>query len=104
MDTHDPLNFTDKIPPSFDGYADYKHFKENVLLCDSITSVDPRKRVVTLVGYLTEQAQMIVKSLPLNILTAENVFLSLLSELDKTFELDETIILHNDMSSFFDYT
>ena len=100
----DPLSFTDRIPPSFDGYGDYQHFKENVLLWDSITGIDPRKRAATLIGHLTGQAQVIAKTLPLSTLTAEDGLVSLLSELDQKFGLDETSILHNHISQFFDHT
>lgn len=51
---------------------------ENVLLWDSITSVDPRKGAAIKIGHLTGQAQFIAKTVALNTLTAENGLVLLL--------------------------
>lgn len=98
------LQFSDKIPPSFDGFGDYEQYRENVLLWDAMTTVIPERRAPTIIGQLTGQAQVTAKTLPLTSLTSESGVANLLEELDRKFGLDQTTLLHNNISSFFDYT
>lgn len=98
-----PLQFTDKVPPSFDGYGDYQQYRENVELWDAMTSIAPERRAPTVIGQLTGQAQVTAKTLPLTVLTSETGITSLLKEMDKKFGLDSVTLLHNNISDFFDY-
>lgn len=97
------LQFSEKIPPSFDGYGDYQQYRENVILWDAMTSVSAERRAPTIIGQLTGQAQVTAKTLPLSELTSESGVSSLLREMDKKFGLDTVTLLHNNISDFFDY-
>lgn len=98
-----PLQFTDKVPPSFDGYGDYQQYRENVVLWDAMTSISAPRRAPTIIGQLTGQAQITAKTLPLAELTSESGVTSLIREMDKKFGLDTVTLLHNNISDFFDY-
>lgn len=101
--TKDSLQFSDKTPPSFDGYGNYEQFKENILWC-AMTSIPCENRAPILVGQLTGQAQVTAKTLSLATLTSNIKLEKLISEMDKKFGCDCTTLLHNNVSAFSDYT
>lgn len=98
------LQFSDKVPPSFDGYGDYNEYRENVLLWNAMTTVAAERRAPTVIGQLSGQAQVTAKTVPLTKLISEQGINTLLDELDRKFGLDSTTLLHSYISSFFDYT
>lgn len=79
----DSLQFSDKYPPPFDGYANYEQFKENVFLCDAIKSVAAEKRAPTLIRKITDRVT--AKTLLLSTLTSNTGLDKLMVELNKTF-------------------
>lgn len=101
--SRDPLHFTEKTPPSFDGYGDYQQYRENVALWDVMTSVDQSRKAPTVIGRLSGQAQVIAKTLSIETLTSADGLTKLLEELDKKFGLDKISLLHKNVSEFFDF-
>lgn len=97
------LQFTNKVPLSFDGYGYYQQYREIVVLLDTMTSVAAPRRAPTILAQVNGQARVTRKLLPLKDLTSESGVTSVHRELDKTFGLDTVTLLHDNISDFFDY-
>lgn len=97
-----PLQFTDKVQPSFDGYGDYQKYRENVVLWDAISYISAIGGASTIIEQLTGHAQVTAKTLSLAGLTFESSVTSLLREMDKKLWLNSVKLLHNNISAFFD--
>lgn len=98
-----PLQFNDKVSPSFDHYGDYQQYRQNVAIWDVIVSIAAPRGAPTIINQLTEQAQVTAKTLIRSELTSEAGVTCLLCEIDKKFSHDTIALLHKNISNFFDY-
>lgn len=96
-------DFSDKIPPSFDGSTSYSAYKEDVLLWINLTSLPKEKHGPALIGRLRDDARMASKGLDVAEACSEDGANRLLDHLDKSFGTDNMSQLDHDLSAFFDY-
>ena len=76
-------NFSDKIPPNFDGHVDYASYREDVQLWKNLTSLPPNKQGPALVGRLSGEAKASARTLNIPDLCATDGVNLLLGHLDK---------------------
>jgi len=96
-------DFSDKIPPSFDGVSSYSAYKEDVVLWTNLTSLPKSKHGPALIGRLRDDARMASKGLDIKDACSEDGAQKLLDHLDKSFGTDNMSQLDHDLSAFFDY-
>lgn len=97
-------DFSDKVPPSFDGHGDYTAYREDVTLWIHLTSLSSKKQGPALVGRLSGEAKASVKTLSIEIICSPEGVLKILEHLDKSYAVDETDKLDTDLAKFLDFT
>ena len=97
-------NFSDKIPPNFDGRADQDFYHQDVQLWTNLTSLSKSKCGAALIGRLSGEAKASARTLTIaDICTDKGVDL-LLTHLDKSFATDPANRLDADLAAFLDFT
>lgn len=97
----DLLQYSDSIPSSFDGFGNYQHYPENVILWNAMTSVSLGRRAPADYSWSANGTSSGNRQ---NV-TADRIDVwvsSLLREMGKTFVLDTGTFLYNNISHFFD--
>lgn len=96
--------FTDKIPPSFNGRNNYASYREDVMLWVNLTSLAEEKKGPALVGRLGGEAKASAKTISLENICAADGVERLLKHLDKSYAIDAANQLDADLALFLDYT
>ncbi len=96
--------FSDKVPPSFDGHGDYSAYREDVILWIHLTTLSQKKQGPALVGRLSGEAKASVKTLQIDTICSPEGVPEILEHLDKSYAVDETDKLDTDLATFLDYT
>ena len=96
-------DFSDKIPPSFNGSTSYSAYKEDVSLWINLTSLPATKHGTALIGRLRDDARLASKGLDIERACSEDGSKALLDHLDKSFGTDNMSQLDHDLSAFFAY-
>lgn len=102
--SRDPLHFTEKALPSFDGYGDNQQYGENDALPHVMTTINDSRNAPAVIGRLSSQTQTTAKTLPIEILTSAEGLARLLEDLNKTSGIDKVRLLHKNVSEFFHFT
>lgn len=69
-----------------------------------MTIIAPSRRAPALMGQLTRLAQVTLEIVPLRVLSLETGVTNLIQELDKRLGADKLTVLHNNVSTFFDFS
>jgi len=96
-------SFSDKVPPSFDGHGDYSSYREDVELWVLLTSLVESKRGPALIGRLSGEPKVAAKTLGTEIISSDKGVTSILAHLDKSYALNKTMKLDNDLAEFLDF-
>ena len=96
--------FSDKIPPRFDGHMDYTSYREDVTLWTNLTSLPTRKHGPAIIGCLSGEAKTAAKTVSATDICGEEGVSKILERLDKAYAVDQTNRLDTDLAEFLDYT
>lgn len=97
-------DFTDKVPPSFNGRNNYASYREDVLLWVNLTGLATSKQGPALVGRLSEESKASAKYISLKDICSDKGVYMLLNHLVKSYTMDAANQLYADLSGFLDYT
>lgn len=97
-------DFTDKVPPSFDGRSNYASYREDVQLWTKLTSLATAKQGPALVGRLSGEAKASAKSLSIDVICDNDGVEMILKRLDKSYAVDAANQLDSDLAVFLDYS
>lgn len=96
-------DFTDKVPPIFNGISDYASYIGDVQLWVRLTSLEASKQGAALVGRLIGGAKSSAKSLSVDNICCEEDVESLLNCLDKSYAVDAANQLDADLAHFWTF-
>ena len=96
--------FSDKIPPRFDGHADYAVYREDISLWTNLTSLPRSKHGPAMIGRLTGEAKTAAKTVPSSEICSDDGVAKILARLDKAYAIDQTNRLDIDLAEFLDYS
>lgn len=96
--------FSDKIPPRFDGHGDYSSYREDVVLWTKLTTLPAEKHGPAVVGRLHGEAKTAAKTLPAESICKEGGVDLIMKRLDKAYAIDKTNQLDADLADFLDYS
>ena len=99
-----PCEFSDKVPPRFDGHEDYAAYREDVSLWINLTSLPKEKHGPAIVGRLLGEAKTAAKTVPSSDICSNDSVNKILARLDKAYGIDHTNRLDNDLAAFLDYS
>lgn len=97
-------DFTDRIPPSFDGRTSYPEYRNNVLFWTNLTSISPEKQGPALIGRLSGEAKVSATTVIIAQVCVEDEVEVLLRHLDRSYGVDKHNQLNADISSFMNYS
>lgn len=96
--------FSDKVPPRFDGHNNYASYREDVSLWVNLTTLPREKHGPAIIGRLQGEAKTAAKTLSTaEICRPEGIDL-VLQRLDKAYAIDKTNQLDQDLADFLDYS
>ena len=98
------IGFSDKIPPSFDGHANYASYREDVNLWSKLTSLVANKHGPAIVGRLSCEAKTADKTLSPDDICGDKGVTLILERLDKAYAVDKSNQLDADLADFLDYS
>ena len=96
--------FSDKVPPRFDGHGDYASYREDVKLWTNLTTLSTTKHGPAVVGRLHGEAKTAAKTLSTEEICREGGVELILERLDKAYAVDKTNQLDSDLADFLDYS
>lgn len=103
-DQQSACEFSDKVPPRFDGHTDYASYREDVSLWVNLTTLPPAKHGPAIIGRLQGEAKTAAKTLSTEEICREGGASLILERLDKAYAIDKTNQLDHDLADFLDYT
>jgi hypothetical protein len=98
-------SYTSTRPPRFGDPTkeDYPSYRRDVELWLKLTEVTPAKRGVALVGCLSGEPKEFVKTMPDELLFADESGTNVLAHLDRAYQNSSEMILNSRVSAFLDY-
>lgn len=95
--------FTDKIPPSFDGRNNYAAYRDDILLWTKLTTISPERQGPVLVGRLYGEAKVSARTLSIDEICRPDGVEKLIEHLDRSYGIDEANQLDIDLASFLEF-
>lgn len=95
--------FSNKIHPRPNGYGDYASYRKNVTLWTNLTTLPAIKHVQTIIGCLQGEAKTAAKMIEVELICRERGVELILGQLDKTYAVDNTNQLDDDLADFLYY-
>ena len=96
--------FSETIPPAFDGRSDYASYRKDVELWQKLTSLPEKKQGPALIGVLVGEAKSSGKTLNVNDVASQGGVALILYQLDKSYGVNQTDQLDLDLADFLDFT
>ena len=96
--------FSDKIPPRFDGHGNYAAYREDVELWEKLTTLSADKRGPAIIGRLHGEAKTAAKTLDTDKICGDGGVKLILERLDKAYAVDKANQLDSNLADFLDYT
>lgn len=103
-DSSASCEFSDKIPPRFNGHGNYASYREDVVLWTNLTTLPSIKHGPAIVGRLQGEAKTSAKTIKVDVICAEGGVEKILERLDKAYAVDKTNQLDADLADFLDYS
>lgn len=95
--------FSDKIPPAFDGKGDYRRYKNDVELWINLTALPESKQGPALIGRLSGEPKSSAMTVPIRQICSEEGVSLVLAQLDKSYSVNDAHQLNHDLGEFLDY-
>ena len=102
-DQQSACEFSDKVPPRFDGHTDYASYREDVSLWVNLTTLPPEKHGPAIIGRLQGEAKTAAKTLSTEEICRDGGADRIIERLDKAYAIDKTNQLDIDLADFLDY-
>ena len=96
--------FSDKIPPRFDGHGYYASYGEDVTLWTNLTTLPASKHGPAIIGRLQGEAKTTAKTIQAERICREGGVELTLERLDKAYAIDKTNQIDADLAEFLDYS
>lgn len=96
--------FPDKLPPHFDGHADYASYREYISILVNLTTLLADRHVPVLIGCLQGEAHTAAKTLSTEAIYRSGGTTIILERLDKVYAIYKVNQIYHDLASFLDYS
>lgn len=103
-DSSNPGDFSERIPPSFNGRDDYVSYRNNVLFWTNLTTISPERQGAALIGRLYGEGKVSTTTLQLEDVCAPDGIERLLIHLDQSYGVDANNQLNTNLAAFLNYS
>ena len=103
-DQSNSCDFSEKIPPRFNGHGDYASYRDDVILSKNLTILPSAKHGAAIVGRLQGEAKTAAKTISADQICSKRGIELILERLDKAYAIDKNNQLDADLVDFLDYS